>query len=136
MSLLSSVKGFTLLEILVAALLASVVASATLLAFVAAARMARAQNNPAISEATGYAHQTIEAFRNKVAADQTFLEAKAGLGWQDDPLPRSGGSDSILTLGATRKYNVEKVDCDGDGTTGDCYAVTSRVCWNDSNCWK
>ena len=131
--------GFTLIEIMAASAVAAVVASGTMMAFVAAARMSRASNSPMFAEASDFTRQTLERFRNRVATDDTIVFPDlAGAGWQNDPLPVPApgtNSESLLWKTPTsRRYRVTAEDCDGDGTAGDCYAMTVRVCWNDPAC--
>jgi hypothetical protein len=117
---------------LAASLIASVVAGGTMMAFVTAARISRQQSSPLASEANGFAQQTLEGIRNKVADDSTWLSSRAGLGWVDDPMGGAGGTESITTLSPKRCYRVTPEDCDGvGGTANDCYAVNVAVCWND-----
>ena len=132
-------RGFTLIEILVAGVIGSVVTSGIFAAYVAAARMMGGANSAEYVEAANFAQQTLERLRNQVATDDTtvFATPPAGTGWQadPDPLPVSGGSQSILNPpGATRMMCVLAEDCDGVNGAGDCYAVRVRVCWNGTAC--
>ena len=122
--------GFTLVEVLVASVIASVVAGGTMMAFVTAARINSVQSNPDMSEASGFAQQTVERFRNQVGADSTWLSTQADGAWHGDALPGGGGTASILTKGPKRCYRVTAEDLDGDTVT-DGYAVSATVCWND-----
>ena len=137
------VRGFTLIEVIIASLITSVVAAGTFMAFVAAARMNRVQNNPQNAEAADYAQQTIERFRSNIACGGTWFDANCGqtlpVGWQDDPLPAAAGAGnrSLLALpGAVaplRRYCVKPanpIDC----AAGDCYSVQVKVCWNGTVC--
>ena len=131
--------GFTLIEVMVASAISAVVAGGTMMAFVTAARMVRAQNSPGMAEASGFAQQTLERLRNRVAADDTFFTAQAGPTWWDDPLPVPGAgtnSESILwEVPTSRKYRVTAEDCDGVvAGPPDCYAVAVKVCWNGAAC--
>lgn len=138
-------RGMTLLEVLVAALVASVVAGGTATAFVAAARMTHAQSNPGTVEAGGYARETADRLRTRVACDGVWFTADAACAptgavpaaWTADPLPApAAGVESFLTTGARRCYRVTPQDCDGAGGPGDCLAVQVNVCWNNefTNC--
>jgi len=134
--------GFTMVEVLVASVLASVVAGGTMMAFITAARISHEQSSPSIAEAGGYAQETVERFRNRVAASQAqdpafgdnWLTTTAGAGWTNDPLPppASGGTESILGMGtgAKRCYRLTAADCDGV-PGNDCYALEVKVCWKD-----
>ena len=127
---MSSARGFTIIEVLAASVVAAVVAGGTMMAFVTAARIQALQTNPHLAEADGLAEQTAERLRNQVAAD---LNLPVG-GWQNDPII-GGGSTSITTLGATRQYRIQPGDCDGDGILAgvageqDCYVVSVQVQW-------
>ena len=134
-------RGVTLVEVLIASVIAAVVAAGTATAFVASARMTAAQSNPGTAEAGVYARETAERFRNRIACDDPWFDAAcqpANLpgGWQPDPLPDGAGTDSILMTGARRCYQMTPQDCDGVGGAGDCLAVQVRVCWNGdfANC--
>ncbi|MBI4004127.1 MAG: hypothetical protein HY353_03815 [Candidatus Omnitrophica bacterium] len=130
------------MEVVIASLVASIVAGGTLMAFVASARMTTSQDLMTNAEASALAQEAVEQFRNRVTADpgdvmwwQTQAALTANDGWVAEPLPATGGSESKLNAGAKRCYRVRAADCDGVGGAGDCYAVQSRVCWNDvSNC--
>ena len=135
-------QGLTLVEVVIASLVASIVAGGTLMAFVASTRMTTSQDLMANAEASALAQETVEQFRNRVTANpadvmwwQTQAALTANDGWVAEPLPATGGTASKLNAGAKRCYRVRAADCDGVGGAGDCYAVQSRVCWNDvSNC--
>lgn len=137
-------RGLTLVEVLIASVIAAVAAAGTAAAFVAAARMTRAHSNPGTAEAAVYARDTAERFRDRVACDAPtgWFTADAactpaGLpGWTSDPLPVAAGTESILNNGARRCYRVTSQDCDGVGGAGDCLAMEVRVCWNGdfTNC--
>ena len=141
-------KGFTLIEVMIASVITSLVAAVTLMAFVAAARMNKAQNNPQNAEAADYAQQTVERFRSNIACRQPgdpagqWFDANCGstlpVGWQDDPLPavNTTGNRSFLAAGnlpAARRYCVTAAN-PADCTVGDCYAIQVRVCWNGTAC--
>ncbi len=101
-----------------------------MMAFVTAARISRAQSNPDMAEASGYAQQTVERFRNQVAADSTWLLTNAGPAWHDDPLPPPAGrgTESILKKTPKRCYRVTQETV---VVPGDAYAVSAKVCWKD-----
>ena len=127
--------GFTLIEVVIASLIAAVVAAGTMAALASAARMSRAQSNPGMSEATGYARETIEKFRNNIACAPPWFDAACNpvlpVGWQADALPGGAGSESIQNSVAARWYRVTQQDCDGDAVVGDCLQMEVKVCWNN-----
>jgi len=129
--------GFTLVEVLVASVIASVVAGGTMMAFVTAARINSTQSNPEMTEASGYAQQTVERFRNLVANDATWsawLVANADGVWHNDALPPPSGlptDESILEKGAKRCYRVTQETV---VVPGDAYAVSAKVCWKETGC--
>ena len=139
-------QGFTLAEVLVASVITAVVAGGTATAFVAAARMTRAQSNPGTAEASVYARETAERFRNRMACDGGWFTADAActptpaipVSWTADPLPSptAAGSESVLKTGARRCYRITPAECDGVPPSGDCLGVEVRVCWNNdfTNC--
>ncbi len=151
--------GFTLVEVLAASAIGAVVTGGTLMAFVTAARLTAERDDPSIVEASGFAQQTIERFRNRIACDDVVwfdascqpldipgrIQSAPGA-WTPDPFVNSGGGNyplgslSILDVdgdgaydaAARRCYRAWQVDCDGDGTDGDCYAFEAQVCWRDA----
>ena len=128
---LSSLKGFTMVEMLASSLIAAVVTGGTFMAFVTAARIHRIANTPSLVEATILAQETLERHRNEVFVGSTLFSRNT---WQSENPTSNGGSESILTMNgvqAKRCYRVIPEDCDGIGGTGDCYAVQVKVCWND-----
>ena len=135
--------GFTLIEIIVASLIAALIAAGTMTAFMTAARIMRAQGHPGTAEAAGYAQGTIERFRNMIACDSPWFDPTScspdtdfPTTWTDDPLPTvEAGSESILSVpGATRRYCFTIEDCDQDGAAGDCYALHVKMCWFETSC--
>ena len=84
-------------------------------------------------EASGYAEQTLERFRNMIACDtggggewfDTTCAATALPAGVADPLPIG----SELPGGATRTHTVVPADCDGVGGVGDCFRVIVNVTW-------
>ena len=123
----ANTKGFTLTEIIVGSTIASVVLAGTMSAFVTAARIHRAQNGPMFAEAAGYAQDTLETVRNHVAADDSWFANQVPGGWKVDP-----DFPGFPTTLIKRIYRVDPVDCDGDGTAGDCFAMTVKVCWTNA----
>lgn len=141
--------GFTLGEVVVSTLITSFVLGGTMTAFLTAARIDSATGSAKVAEAAGYAEDWLEALRNRVAADDPFflpqaLGGQAGRGWIDDE-PRTNPPPPATEI-VRRVYRVDARDCDGDGVLAgvvpapgapreaDCYAVTVRVCWNQSTC--
>ena len=91
---MSKYRGLTLVEVVIASLIASIVAGGTLMAFVTSARMTASQNPVANAEASALAQEMVEQFRNRVTADTVdvlWWQAQAGLtandGWVADTLP-------------------------------------------------
>ena len=136
-------EGFSLMEVIMASVIATVFTGGTMAAFVTAARITRAQGNTGTLEAAGYARETVERFRSMVACDSPWFDAACnptgipGPGvWVSDPLPVAAGSESLLASGMKRCYQVTQQDCDEDLVPGDCLAIETRVCWNNDfvNC--
>jgi Tfp pilus assembly protein PilV len=126
--------GFTLIEILAAAIIGILIAAGTLMAFVTAAQLS-SQVAPYKVEASHLAQQTLERFRNRIACDDDWFDAVTCNG-----SPQSGphtipASSSITNLPlAVRTYNFAPgADVDGDGTF-DYYTMQVTVCWNDPGC--
>ena len=132
--LLTSARGFTILETMVASVIGGVVAVGTLMSFVAAGRIMQTQDNMAVAEASAMAQETVERFRNNIACDGFWFDASCNYigpaGWTADPLPPapSGGSESILNSVSQRCYRVNPADCGGG--LGSCFTVDVTVCWN------
>lgn len=125
------------MELMVASLITSVAVGGTFMAIVTASRLSRAQSTSQIGEAMGFAQESVELPRNHVATDDTWFADQAGV-WQDDPLPGAAtGTESINQPAAgnpaARRYCVIPDDCDGDGSTGDCYRMEVRLCWTGAN---
>ena len=125
--MLSADRGFTLIEVVVSAALAAVIAGGTMIAFVTALNISRRASGTA--EAAHLAQQTMERFRNLAACDAGHWFSAAGcapslpVGWQPDP-----GSPAPAPVTAW-EYQVTPTDCDGDGTNGDCLMVQAHVQW-------
>jgi len=119
-----SCEGLTLIEIIVATVIGALVAGGTLMAFATSAKFAT-QVAPNRAEAAALAQQTLDRFRNFVAEGDPWL---APTPWTDDAIP-TGPLPSIANFGPSRQYKVDPLDCDGDGTPGDCYQVQVKVQW-------
>ena len=132
--------GFTLIEVVVASLLAAILAGGTLISFLVSAKITR--ESVTVAEATAYAAQTIEEFRNEIACDQPWFNdpgIECGFSGIDGELPVTLTSHDlppaaqsalrILEFNTTREYEVWARDCDGDTVVGDCYQVTVRLTW-------
>ena len=119
--LLKARSGFTLLEVVLAAVIGSVIAGGTMIAFVTALNISHRASGT--SEAAHLAQQTIERFRNRIACDDGWFDpatcAASGLpaGWQPD-----GGLPPAITA---RDYQVT-AGCNGEP---DCVTVQVRVQW-------
>lgn len=145
--------GFTLIEIIAAAVVAAVVAGGSMLSLVAASRMMRRGDTPAIAEASGYAQQTIEKFRNMIACDSPWFTLGTcaprpnppnldGMptNWVEDQLPdrNPANTESFLDLAAAipktvrRCYRVRSRDCDAGASPDDCFEIEVKVLWNQS----
>ncbi len=125
--------GFTFFEVLAASMIASFVAGGTLLAFVTAARITGVQNHAALSEANSLAVQTIEKYRNRVAADDVTalnsLPVRAGApAWVLEPFDALPPGGTVLTA-AKRCSRVSPAP----GCGVNCYQVEVRVCWDGTS---
>jgi prepilin-type N-terminal cleavage/methylation domain-containing protein len=135
-------RGMTMIEILVASVVAAVVAGGTMAGFIAAARMTRAQSNTQLAEAAGFAQESLEKNRNMIACDSPWFNVATctpagGMPtvWMDDPIVGGAGTDSIVNgPGAQRRFCMIPRDCDGDAVNGDCFEALVRVCWNNTVC--
>ena len=136
-------RGVTLLEVLIASSIGVVIAGGVMLALTTSKKVS--MRAAGVVEAAGFAQQTIERFRNKIACDDpnwfTAATCQAGAGlptiWTNDPadsagdgLPNSPGPLSMIGQGGRRQYRVTSLDCDGDGMSGDCFQVDTKVTWS------
>ena len=124
-------RGFTMLEVIVAAAIGALLAGGTMVAFMMTSKMSMDASNK--SEAAYLTQQTMERFRNKVACDESrWFDASCKStmtgAWIDDPIP-AGAAPSVAGFAANRQYKVEPADCDGDGTVGDCLKVVTKLSW-------
>ena len=138
----ASQHGFTIMEIMVASIIATVVAAGTLTSFVTAGRIMAAQSNLSVAEANTYAQDSVEYFRNNIACQAPWFDGNCNYvgpaGWVSDNLPNApgGGSESVLGTTAKRCYRVQPVAAGACATANGCYSVEVRVCWNNAlvNC--
>ncbi len=127
--------GFTLMELIVGAVIATIIALGMMAAFVTSRKVS--VDATSTVEATAFAQQTLEALRTNVACDPPWFNSvncnySGPLALTPDSLPAappSGTAESMLTYNATRTYQVTPADCDGDGTLGDCLLVKVNVDW-------
>lgn len=135
-AMITDERGFTLLEIIIAAVVAALMAGGTMLAFLMAVRLSKREVSNE-SEAAFYAQQTLERFRNRIACDDDWFSSNPNCTGSaqaqiDDPIPP--GSPILRLPPASRHYTFQPEDCDGDGVPGDCYRMTAKVCWNEPGC--
>ena len=119
-------RGMSLIEVLVAASIASVLVGGLMAAFLTAMRISTRSSSGA--EAAGLVQQTLERLRNKVACDSSwFGGANCGATPPppNTPDPLVGGA----LFGGTRTYTVTAADCDGVGGPGDCLKVVAKASW-------
>ena len=126
-------RGFSLMEIICTSVIVPIIIGGTMAGYTVAVRLQYTHDDAASTEAMGYARQLLEEARNRVASDDPWWAAQAALGWQAAPFTGSG-SQTISLQGAMRLYCVAAQDCDGDGATGDCYAMQVKVCWDGTPC--
>jgi hypothetical protein len=124
--------GVTLLEVIAASVIGTLLAGGTMLAFVSAAKNTR--TSVAQMDAVGLAQQTLERFRNRIACDGSWhnladctVNAAALPVSAVDPLPAGA---PVNNFGGTRQYTVTPADCDGVGGPDDCLKVAVKVEWN------
>ena len=121
-------RGMSLIEVLVAAAIASVLVGGLMAAFLTAMRISvRGGSN---TEAAGLVQQTLERFRNRVACDPGSWFGGANCGATPPPAntpdPLVGGA----LFGGTRVYTVTPEDCDGvPGGPSNCLKVVAKVSW-------
>lgn len=136
---MSSERGISLLEILISAVVFSIVVAGAMAALVSALKIAR--DATMVTEAAAFAQQTIERFRNRVACDDPWVGASPDCEtltlpnvWTVDPdtLPTGlpvGPLGSSLP-GGLRQYKVSPVE---EGiladSAPDCIQVMVKVQW-------
>lgn len=128
-------RGITLIEMLAAAMILSMLAGGTLMGFATASRISTQTSGR--TEAGYLAQQTLEKYRNRVACALTSGEASSKTAWYDDIAcaPNVPPGTQVEGIPATtppstassRKYWVSPVDCDGVGGAGDCLEVRVEV---------
>jgi prepilin-type N-terminal cleavage/methylation domain-containing protein len=133
-------KGMTLVEILVAAVLVSLIAGGVLIAYLTAIRISKGSSVE--TDAAFLGQQTIERFRNHVACDDSWYtgpgpgpectadtsDPDLPTAWRNDPDGIPAGSQ-LAQLSGSRTYQVTPADCDGVGGAGDCLQVEVKVRW-------
>ena len=119
-------RGFTLIEVLIAALVMSVVAAGMLLTFLLVARLSQGSAPP--DRAGLLAQQTLERFRNRIACDDAWFDP-ATPACAATALPAANTADPLPPgTGMTgRFYTVTANDCDGDGVADDCFLVAAKI---------
>ncbi|MBI3324226.1 MAG: prepilin-type N-terminal cleavage/methylation domain-containing protein [Candidatus Omnitrophica bacterium] len=131
-------RGLTLLEVMVAAVIATLIVTGTLSAFNMGVHMA--EHTSGRAEASYLAEQGLERLRNSIAcrqgaetAAQTWYNATCvaePTTTVTEPAFALAGPGSITGQGLVRKYTATPADCDGINGTGDCYQVSVTVSWN------
>ncbi len=119
----------TLVEVIAAAVISSLVAGGALAALTTAVRLA--QHSSERMQVGQLAQQTLEKFRNHVACDDPWYGpncAPVSFPWTlDDPSPGTPSYPSYVT---SRQYKVTPGgDIDGDGIA-DYSEVQVKVTWN------
>ena len=116
----------TLIEVLVAAAIGTVLVGGLMATFLTVLRLGTLGG--ADTEATGFAQQALERFRNHVACDDWF--AGAGCTFSPPlPLPPLTFPPNPLYGTGTGTYTVTAADCDGVGGPGDCLKVVTTINW-------
>ncbi|MBI4597265.1 MAG: prepilin-type N-terminal cleavage/methylation domain-containing protein [Candidatus Omnitrophica bacterium] len=125
-------KGFTLMEVMIGAILFAVVAAGAMMAIMSTARMSKNENNTRYAEASALAQQTIERLRNHIACDDpAWFDANCNLiaqGWQADNIADARGSKGLA--GPLRCYRVRQLGAGVDCPGGGCIAIDVQICWN------
>jgi len=138
----NSARGVSLIEVLVAAVIGSLIAAGTLMAFVLSSKVTTESVEQ--TEALHFAIETIERFRNRVACDDVWFDdsgVNCNFGGVDTnlpvaltsdpfPLPATPSTSALINHGMseTRQYQVVPGDCDG-AAGADCYTVNVVVNW-------
>ncbi len=121
--------GMTLVEVIAASVLTSLVAGGTLMALTTAVHLAKRSSEGV--QVSHLAQQTLEKFRNHVACDDAWFDAACA----PTTLPPANTPDllpdgPVKDHGGTRLYTVAPADCDGVGGVGDCLRMDVTVHWN------
>ena len=130
-------KGFTLIEVLIGAVLFAVLAAGAMLALVGTARMSRNPSSVQYAETNALAQHIIERLRNRVGCDNAaWFNANCDIvpgnlpGWTHEGVDDTSAVNTKLSA-SRRCYRVIPADCDGIGGAGDCLQVDAQVCWGD-----
>lgn len=125
------------MEILMASILAAVIAAGMMASLIAANRITHKHNASTMAEAGGQTQQLIEAVRTQVGADVTGQLLAAGTGgWTGFVFGGDKGQELQLAVSGQApvgQYRVDPADCDGVNGVGDCYTISVRACWDDSD---
>jgi prepilin-type N-terminal cleavage/methylation domain-containing protein len=136
-------RGFSLIELLTSVLIITVAILGTMTASVGAGRIARLRGEgPDYTEAVGCAQESLEWYRNAVAADDTRLKTDATGLWKAGTALSSCGSgtESIQfepgspPVTPAHVWCLQPQDCDLVNGAGDCYSMQVRVCWDGDTC--
>ncbi len=138
-------RGFTLIEVVAAAVIGAVVAGGTLMAFVTAIRI---HSRTGATDVAFLLQQTLEKYRNHIACDDDLwfstatcqMNVRACTPNPNDPTacvcdqnnpPQCFTEDRLpddaKLTGMIRNWRAEPADCDGDGNEGDCLKLTARI---------
>ena len=122
-------RGMTLIEVLAAAVIGTVLVGGVMAAFLTAMRLG--QQGGGTSEAATYAQETLERYRNHIACDDAawFNPATCAFAGPVGGTPAPALPGGALYGTAARTYTVTAADCDGVGGPGDCFKVVTTVTW-------
>ena len=134
--MMDSERGVTLIEVIAAAVIGSVIAGGTMVAFVTALNIS--QRASQATELDYLAQQTMERFRNRIACDDTWFAAPgctaAAIPPTDDPIPATAPIQKFPPT--SRKFTMTPgPDSPADTDTDpDYYIMQVRACANDPTC--
>lgn len=123
-------RGMSLMELLAAAVIGSLMAGGTLLAFVTAMRIRHP--NRVNADQMQLLYYEVERLRNRIACDQWSWFNPVCRGRRDIPTEQDNSPlplklrDSPDVAGVVREVIAQPQDCTGDGID-DCMKVTARL---------
>lgn len=116
----------TLVEVLVGATILSVLVGGLMASFVTAFRITGVGEGN--TEASGYAQQTLERFRNRIACDDLWFGTPSCA--FAAPVSTADALPVGALYGGTRTYTVTPEDCDGViGGPANCLKVVVTLTW-------
>ena len=117
----------TLIELTAAAVIGSLIAGATMMAFMTATKVSRQSSTQ--RDLMPAAQETLEKYRNRIACDDPWFNPATCVMAAQNAVAEALTAPSLLAMGGTRDYTMTPADCDGDTVVGDCYRASVHINW-------